>query len=708
MDFITPLVSAIAAVVVAVVAVLTFLRLRKRSGDKPSADREAVVVDDGAHDNVVATGSSTAVGHGSNITEASTGDKGIAAGRDVNIYQATPATTPASSLHQLPPPPIDFVGREDELEKLTSEMERGATISGVRGMGGVGKTALALVVAQRLTGRYSDAQIYLNLHGASEQEPLTTAEAMAHVVRSFRPDARLPEAETELAPLYLSTLHGKRVLLLMDNAAGKEQVEPLIPPQGCAMLVTSRQRFTLPGLRGLDLDVMDPQDAENLVLRIAPRVGDRYAELAERCGRLPLVLRLAAGALAERPDLAVDDYLYRLDDASNRLKLADASLDLSYQLLIAELQKRLRALAVFPDTFDHAAAATVWEIEADAARDALGELLRYSLVEWGEATGRYRLHDLARRLHAEHYRAVLALADDLYLNGGDDVLRGLALFDLERPNVDAGQARAAALAAEDDAAARLCHGYANAGVYVLDLRHHPRRRIEWLEAALGSALRLRDRAAEAGALANLGLVYFELGEPHRAIEYHEQALAIHGEIGDHRSEGTALGNLGIAYDALGEPRRAIEFHEQALAIHRETTDRRGEGNALGNLGIAYAQLGEPIRAIELYNQQLEVVRKIGDRRGEGTALSGLSLAYVNLGEPHRAIEHFERAVVIHRELGDQRGEGNALWNMALALDEVNDRALAVANAQAALEILEQIEDPSAPKVREALARWRGA
>jgi tetratricopeptide (TPR) repeat protein len=545
---------------------------------------------------------------------------------------------------------------------------------------------------------------------------------MAHVVRSFDRRAAIPENEDEFRGLYLSVLSGKRALLLMDNARGREQVEPLIPPSGCLLLVTSRDHFTLPGLHAIELKTLPPEDARKLLLKIAPRIGDHADAIAKLCGYLPEALRPAASTLAERADLSPADYVMRLEESRTRLEFVDASLTLSYDLLDPELQEGWRALAVFPETFDVEAAAAVWEVEPDEARDTLGGLLRYSMVEWDEASGRYRLHDLARlfassrlsevertaarRRHAEHYREVLALAGDLYLEGVDDLMRGLTLFDLEWPNIQAGQAWAAAHAEKDDEAARLCSSYAGAGVYVLDLRQHPRQQIQWLEAALAAARRLNDREAEARHLGNLGTAYQRLGETRRAIENHEQVLEIMRVIGNRRGEGTALGNLGIAYAELGELQRAIKYHEQSLDISREIGDREGEGRQQGNLGSTYLRLGELQRAIDYCVQQLEITREIGGRRGEGNALGNLGSAYTELGDPRRAVGYYEQQLEIAREIGDLLGEGIALWNTAVALDELGDRTQAIENANAALVICEQIEDPHADMVRERLEEWR--
>jgi tetratricopeptide (TPR) repeat protein len=623
---------------------------------------------------------------------------------------AESAPSAVTSLHQLPPPPGDFTGREAELAELHAALasSSGAAICGLRGLGGIGKTALALKLAERLAGDYPDAQFFLDLKG-TDPRPLTAAEAMGHVVRAYHPTLKLPDSQAELTGLYLSVLHGQRALLVMDNAAGREQVEPLIPPAGCRLLVTSRRHFTLPGLVARNLDTLPPDDAQALLLRIAARIGDKCAgEIARLCGCLPLALRLAGSALAEREDLSPADYLCRLADAQTRLELVDASLSLSYNLLGAELQERWRMLAVFPGTFDRGAAAAVWKLGPDPMQNALSELVRFSLVEWDETTERYRLHDLARLFadahldpierglsqgrHAAHYETLVRAANQLYLQGGEALQRGLALFDLEWSNVQAGQAWAAEHSERDEAAAQLCGAYPDAGVYCLALRQHPHEQIDWLEAAVTAARRLRDRRGEGSRLGNLANAYGTLGQTDQSIVCSEQALAIHREIGDRRGEGTALGNLGIAYANLGQVGRAIDYYQQALAIDREIGDRRGEGNRLGNLGNAYFFQGQAERAIAHFRQALDISREIGDRRGEGNRLGNLGNAYFTLGQVNSAIEYYQQALTIAREIGDRHGEGASLGNIGSIYASLGQAEQAIGYFQQALALHREIGD----------------
>jgi tetratricopeptide (TPR) repeat protein len=623
-----------------------------------------------------------------------------------HVHEA-PAPT-VSALHQLPPPPADFTGREAEIADLLAALENASlTLSGLQGMGGVGKTALALKLAEKIKERYPDGQFYLDLRGVSPQ-PLTPAQAMAYVIHAYHPGVKLPESEAELRGVYLSALHNQRALLLMDNAKDEKQVEPLIPPAGCRLIITSRQTFTLPGIFAKNLDCLPPTDACKLLLAIAPRIGELAGEIARLCGYLPFALRLAARVIAERRNIKPADYMRQLADTQKRLELIEASLSLSYDILSEEQQLRWRMLAVFPDSFDESAAAAVWKTEGVKARDTLGEMLAVSLVEWNETARRYRLHDLARifadsrmskaerdggrRLHARHYQAILSTANDLYLQGGTEVLRGLGLFDLERANVEAGQGWAAEQADSDEEAAELCIKYPDSGVYVLNLRQHPHERIRWFELMLTAARRLKRPNAEGWALGNLGRAYEALGQIRRAIDFHEQQKAIARKTGDCRGEANALGSLGRAYAALGETRRAIEFYEQVLQIVRETGDRRSEGTTLGNLGVAYAVLGETSRAIDFHEQRLVIAREIGDRSDEGKALGGLGIAYAVLGEIRRAIDFYEQQRAIARETSDRRGEGSALGNLGLAYADLGESHHAIEFYQQDLQIARETGD----------------
>jgi len=633
-----------------------------------------------------------------------------------------------------------------ELENaLAGEHAAGATISarhaGVQGMGGVGKTALAVVLAHRLAARCPDAQLFVNLRGAGADEqgyrgaidikPVTPAEAMQSVIHFFHPEERLPETPDALAPIYRSVLaEAGRVLLLLDNAAGAAQVRPLLPPPNCLLLVTSRAQFQLPGLATRNLDCLAPEKSRELLLRLAPRLQGGEIDAAELCGHLPLALEVFAGAVNDKRLTPVSELVERLRARLERLTPVDAAFQVSYELLDEEFRRQWTLLAVFPASFDLAAGAAVWNpsinyqpstLNLGEARDAMQALVNASLVEWNESNARFRLHDLVRQFcdgkltdaerdaarlrHARHFRDVADEADALYKKGGADVLHGLELFDRERAQIEAAfdwlQPR------RDHDSATLLISLVNAVAYTGSLRFHPRQRIRWLETQHETSRITGHRGAEGDALGNLGLAYKNLGDARKAIEFYEQALLIDRDTGNRRGEGATLGNLGNAYADLGDARKAIEFYEQALVIDREIGDRRGEGAALGNLGSAHYILGDARKAIEFYEQNRDIAREVGDRRGEGNALGNLGNAYADLDDARKAIEFYEQQLVIAREIGDRLGEGNALWNYALAVDKQGDRAQSIARAEAALRIYDGIEDPNGAVVRAALAEWRG-
>jgi tetratricopeptide (TPR) repeat protein len=583
-----------------------------------------------------------------------------------------------------------------------------------------------------MTARYPDGQIVVDMAGTSTA-PLSPAQGLARVIRVFEPLMRLPDDVAELRPIYLHVLRGRRVPLILDNGHDGDQVAPLLPPEDCALIVTSRRRIAVGGVVRVNLDLLAPVEAEGLLGAIVGEGRATAAELsrlAELCGRLPLALQVAGMFLHASPHWSAERFIAALADERKRLgrlKLeGSAELDVAASLALSvgelrrarpDLADHWHELAVFPASFDTAAAGGVWDQPEDGAEDALGVLLSRNMVLYDPAQQRWRLHDLmrdlaggraavevlgapadlaarltaARRRHAEHYLGVLAAAEDLYLKGGAQVASGVALFDRERRNIETGQTWATEAAADDPAAVRLCVGYL-AGIYVLSLRQHPRQRIGWLERAVTAAREIGDRHSEGNALGSLGLAYADLGETRRAIELYDQRLVIAREIGDRRGEGSALGDLGNAYAALGEPRRAIEYHEQHLAIAREIGDRHGAGRALGNLGLAYADLGEPRRAIEHHEQYLVIAREIGDRRGEGRALGSLGFAYAALGNTRRAIEHYEQWLVIAREIGDRRGECAALGHLGVAYAALGETRRAIEYHEQDLVIAREIGD----------------
>src|SRR5262245_25473872 len=190
----------------------------------------------------------------------------------------------------------------------------------------------------------------------------------------------------------------------------------------------------------------------------------------------------------------------------------------------------------------------------------------------------------AQLRHATHYGTRLREANDLYLRGDEALTRGLKAFDDSWPNIQRAHSWAAAHTVEDDEAAKLCSDYPYIGEMLIYLRLQPRDRIQWGEAALAAAQRIKDQHAESAHLHKLALAFMDKGKITPAIEYLERAAAINREIKRAEYEAADLGALGLAYAALDEHRKAIKFYRQALAIYRTIDARWGEGIYLSNLG----------------------------------------------------------------------------------------------------------------------------
>ncbi|MGH9753796.1 MAG: ATP-binding protein [Blastocatellia bacterium] len=639
--------------------------------------------------------------------------------------------SPMATFHQLHPPLPEFAGRSAELVELyAARANHDVRILSVQGPGGAGKTTLALKLADQLKSHYPDAQFYLDLKGASPQ-PLSVVEAQSAILRAYLPTVRLPENEVELDRLYHSALMGKRVLLLLDNAAGAQQITPLIAQDGCITIVTSRDQIAMPAMFSKELGNLSPSESRDFLLRIVPRIDGQAAKVAELCEHLPLALRLAASALLISADLKIADYIQRMEklqwngslsftdraarsaslsltDACSSIHPVDAALSLSYDLLVPGLQKLWRMLAVFRDSFDVSAAASVWQITPVRTNNALDRLMAYSLIERNRATGRYRLHDLtarfaesrsndqemtiARQRFSAHYQSVLHEADALYEQGGEFLRRGLGLIDLEWSNIQDGQVWAATHIDDDHAARELCNSYPDAGKYVLELRQRPRERIRWSEAALTAAQKLNQRNAAVRHLVALGDSYNDLAEVNHATGCYEQALQIAREACDRRGEAEALSGLGAAYYLGGGLKRACDLHREALEIFSRVGPRRREADSLGNLGMAYFATGDLRNALILFDQQLKAAREIGDRRGESQALGGLGTTHYATGDAERAAELFNQQLAITREIGDRRGEASALGNLGSAYAALKRHRQAIAFHEQSLLVAREIGD----------------
>lgn len=649
------------------------------------------------------------------------------------------------SRFQLPPVKANFTGRETDLVALrdlgTGDSGSAAVITGLGGMGGIGKSELAKVLAHEWRPRFPDAQIWLDGYGTrTDPPPPAPGDLISQVIRAFHPQTGpLPEDLATLKALYRQTLEGKKVLVVLDNAAHPEVVDqagPLVPPEGCGLIVTSRRNFLVGGKAPYTVGRLPEPEAVALLREICPAINEPdAARVAALCGGLPLALRLAGAhfALDGASPAAVATYLTAL--AGGRLAALDAdaadagegtieeTLRLSVDPLPAHERAAWLRLGVFTGDFDADAARAVAEETCDP--DFLTRLARRNLLERDTTSGngdRYRLHDLAANYaldrlameegegvldaahlaHAGHYTAVAVDSQRIYLAGNP--LDGLARFDRERVQIEAAFAWLVArpdVGSTDRVLLSLVDGVVHTGQA---LRFHPLQRIAWLEVQIGAARRLGDREAEGNALGNLGITHADLGETRHAIEYFERQLEIASEIGNRRGEGNAFGNLGNAHLQLGAPYCAIGYYEEQLVVVREIGDRHGEANAQCSLGSAHLQLGDARRAIGYFDKALEIDRVIRNRHGEGTDLGLLGVAHRQLGETRLAIGYYEQQLEIAREIGDRRGEGRALGNLGNANLQLGDARRAIGYFERQLEIVREIDDRSG----EGIGLWNAA
>lgn len=359
---------------------------------------------------------------------------GITTGPNVTLAISPSAI---SAYHQLPAPNVDFVGRKEDIKQLVDMLcdrdnkEPITRIVGILGLGGIGKTQLALVVANHkdVISHFPDIQIYINLQGENGT-PLQAITILQTIVYALDPLAPSINNLAQLQAHYRTLLTGKRALILADDSEDEAQLRLLLPPSGCALLITSRQRFTLPGMAIVDLKKLSHEESKSLLHIVEPRIGPQASLLSDLCGGLPLALRISASLLKVDQTLAVSEYIDELFSEKERLThLQDpekphdphvsvrASFSLSYKKLHTQSQHILAQLSVFRGNFDRKAVTEILiPIESIAEedfptnnshQDYLRQLYHRSLVDWDDRIKRYSVHELVRLYAAENLTSIL-------------------------------------------------------------------------------------------------------------------------------------------------------------------------------------------------------------------------------------------------------------------------------------------------------------
>ncbi|HEY8471932.1 MAG TPA: BTAD domain-containing putative transcriptional regulator [Natronosporangium sp.] len=623
---------------------------------------------------------------------------------------------------ELPAPVADFTGRTDALKALDDCLASSASIpaplviSAVVGTAGVGKTALVVQWAHRVSHHFPDGQLYLDLRGFSFGSPLRPLDALTALLGSLGvPPDQVPRDEAQASARYRSRLAGRRVLVVLDNAASAEQVRPLLPGSpGCLVLVTSRDRLSglvaRDGARRLTLDVLTADEALTLLARLlgAERVDRERAdavELARACAFLPLAIRIAAAYLADRPREAIGDLVAKLT-AGDRLSLMQvdddedsavrAALEISYLRLPTEIRRMFRLLGLVPgEDFTIAAAAAIAGATTSAAGRLLDKLAGAHLIH-EQSPGRFRFHDLLR-LYARQVSeqedsdgerdAAIQRLVRWYVRVAHAAVTLLYPTMLELPEPPAGPAglpveidqpgdALAWLAAERVnlvAAVVYCAGNglrALAWQLAACLRRyfaHSQHLLDWqtvAEAAVHATQEEGDWQARATARLSLADVLRWTVRLPAAIAQYAEALALCRRAGWTDGEVAVLVNAADAHQEFGQLEPASEYLTRALALCEQHGWPTGVVlNLLGHIDRARGRLADAVRR---HSANLSGYIRAGNAIGEADTRAGLALAYLELGELEHARSHLRRALALHREVGDRYGVSSDLTSLATA------------------------------------------
>jgi DNA-binding SARP family transcriptional activator len=640
-----------------------------------------------------------------------------------------PVTRPVPQL--LPADIADFTGRAEQVSRIREQLTAAAAGSPllavpvvvITGQGGVGKTSLAVHAAHGLARRFDDGQLFADLHGATAR-PARPAQILERFLRALGvPFPQIPDGLDERAEAYRNLLAGRRVLVVLDDAAGESQVMPLLPgSESAAVLVTSRGALAgLAGATRIPLGVFEAAQSVELLGRIAGsvRVGaerEAAARVTEQCGHLPLALRIAGGRLAVRPHWDVRQLAERLADQARRLDELElgelgvrASISLSYYAAGEAARRLLRRLALLEvPVFSGWVCAPLLDRQPADADDVLDELVSARLIEpagtASGAAGQYRFHDLIRlfareRLAAEEPAAERQAALERALGGllflGEQALRRhvgasylvldpaalrwplpdpltdvlvsdpIAWLEREKSALVAGVRQAA-----DAGLVEQCWSLATIADELLDESLD-----DWqhtAEVALAATRRAGHARGEAAALYFLGSVYEERGQLVAARRTLEEAARLFRDAGDDHGFALAILQTAVIDRVTGRLDAAAAGFEQALAILRTTHDQPQVAYVLHNLARVRLESGHAGLAQELLTEALQLTEalrlaRVGlGERIEAQVLYVLGEAQLQSGAPAEAAATFARALARVSDSGDQVGETHVLHGVGLA------------------------------------------
>ncbi|QKW46089.1 tetratricopeptide repeat protein [Streptomyces microflavus] len=625
--------------------------------------------------------------------------------------RAHPHPRPRARRNDLPGDTARLVGREEELALLTAAVSpEGVSVVAVDGTAGVGKTALVVRAARAIGDNYPDGCLFVDLHthGAAH-ESVGPERALRRLLRAVRGSGdEIPDGLDDVADLvaaWRAATSELRLLLVVDDARSASQVRPLLPAgPGSRVLVAGRQR-----LLGLDADLrltVEPLatgDAVGLLRELigesrADREPEEAADLARRCGGLPLALRIASARLQNRPSWTLAFLAGRMSDdvrGLGELRAGDRSVEaafrMSYDQLSPELRRGFRALGLAPTArFDVLTLAAMLGAPRDEAEEFLEDLVDASLLQQPHP-GRYRLHDLVRahawRLATEApeeaagYRTAVL---DLYTAAGriagdwgpdgfptGSGTTGPAPFPGWREAsawLKAAGGELVDVVAYAAAAGRFDHACWIAEALVDPLVHqgrYPECRAV-LELALPCADLAEDRRMPSALRNCMGMVDIYQGRFPQARTWFTEALRLGRGQDDLREQARAVAGMGAAEWILGDVEEALAHLGEAVELAPRLGDDWLSGIALCNLGAIHSQQGRHEQALEHYAAAVAIAEKNGRPRAIGNALCFAADAHLALGRHAEATHLLRRAVELAREAEDLPLHAASLSRLATA------------------------------------------